>query len=66
MVAASTGWSVSGRNSRHGSARGSWRRRPRTPAHWIIVDGQWEIASLTAHIVASVRERLGDAPASAR
>ncbi|MGO9854075.1 MAG: dTMP kinase [Acidimicrobiales bacterium] len=36
------------------------------PGHWIIVDGQWEIASLTAHIVASVRERLGDAPASAR
>ena len=35
------------------------------PAHWIIVDGQREIAPLTAHIVASVRERLGDAPASA-
>ena len=36
------------------------------PGHWIIVDGQWEITSLTAHIVASVRERLGDVPASAR
>ena len=36
------------------------------PAHWLIVDGETEIAPLTAHIVASVRERLGDAPASAR
>ncbi len=36
------------------------------PAHWIIVDGQTEVAPLTAHIVASVRERLSDAPASAR
>ena len=36
------------------------------PAHWIIVDGETGIAALTTHIVASVRERLGDAPASAR
>jgi dTMP kinase len=36
------------------------------PAHWIIVDGETEVAALTAHIVASVRERLGDTPASAR
>ncbi len=36
------------------------------PAHWIIVDGQTESTPLTAHIVASVRARLGDAPASAR
>jgi dTMP kinase len=36
------------------------------PAHWIVVDGETEVAPLTAHIVASVRERLGDPPASAR
>ncbi len=36
------------------------------PEHWIIVDGETAVAPLTAHIVASVRERLGDAPASAR
>jgi dTMP kinase len=35
------------------------------PAHWIVVDGEMEMAPLTAHIVASVRERLGDPSASA-
>jgi len=35
------------------------------PVHWIIVDGEMEIAPLTAHIVASVRERLGDPSVSA-
>ncbi|HEX4434647.1 MAG TPA: dTMP kinase [Acidimicrobiales bacterium] len=33
------------------------------PAHWLVVDGTAEAAALTAHIVASVRDRLGDAPA---
>ncbi len=36
------------------------------PAHWVVVDGTAEVAALTAHIVASVRERLGDAPAGRR
>jgi dTMP kinase len=36
------------------------------PAHWIVVDGAAEVSALTAHIVASVRERLGDAPAPGR
>ncbi len=36
------------------------------PAHWVVVDGTATVAALTAHIVASVRERLGDAPAAAR
>jgi thymidylate kinase len=36
------------------------------PEHWIVVDGTLEIAALTAHILASVRERLGDAPAGRR
>ncbi len=36
------------------------------PEHWIVVDGETEIAPLTAHIVACVRERLGDGPASGR
>ena len=35
----------------------------RDPDHWLVVDGTAEVAALTAHIVASVRERLGDAPA---
>jgi dTMP kinase len=35
------------------------------PAHWVVVDGEMEMARLTAHIVASVRERLGDPSASA-
>jgi dTMP kinase len=34
----------------------------RDPRHWLIVDGTLEVAALTAHIVASVRDRLGDAP----
>jgi dTMP kinase len=33
------------------------------PAHWLVVDGTVEVTALTAHIVASVRDRLGDAPA---
>ena len=33
------------------------------PGHWLVVDGGAEVGALTAHIVASVRERLGDAPA---
>ncbi len=33
------------------------------PDHWIVVDGTLEVAALTAHIVALVHERLGDAPA---
>jgi dTMP kinase len=33
------------------------------PEHWIVVDGTLEVAALTAHILASVRERFGDAPA---
>ena len=36
------------------------------PAHWIVVDGEAEVGALTAHIVASVRDRLGDAPAPSR
>jgi dTMP kinase len=36
------------------------------PAHWVVVDGTAAVSALTAHIVASVRERLGDAPAAAR
>ena len=36
------------------------------PARWIVVDGEAEVGALTAHIVASVRDRLGDAPASSR
>jgi dTMP kinase len=36
------------------------------PAHWLVVDGTVEVAALTAHIVASVRDRLGDAPAGRR
>jgi dTMP kinase len=33
------------------------------PARWIVVDGEAEVGALTAHIVASVRDRLGDVPA---
>ena len=45
--------------------RGFLAQAAADPARWIIVDGEAEIAPLTAHIVASVRERLGDTPASA-
>jgi dTMP kinase len=38
----------------------------RDPDHWLVVDGTLEVAALTAHIVASVRERLGDAPPGRR
>jgi len=34
------------------------------PEHWLVVDGTAVADALTAHIVASVRERLGDAPAA--
>jgi dTMP kinase len=30
------------------------------PAHWVVVDGTADVPALTAHIVAIVRERLGD------
>ncbi len=33
------------------------------PDHWIVVDGSLDVAALTAHMVALVHERLGDAPA---
>jgi dTMP kinase len=36
------------------------------PEHWIVVDGTLEVSALTAHILASVRERFGDAPAGRR
>ena len=36
------------------------------PEHWLVVDGTEDVAALTARIVASVRERLGDAPAARR
>jgi dTMP kinase len=36
------------------------------PEHWLVVDGTQEAAVLTARIVASVHERLGDAPAAGR
>jgi dTMP kinase len=36
------------------------------PGRWVVVDGTADVAALTAHIVASVRERLGDAPAAGR
>ena len=36
------------------------------PARWLVVDGGADIATVTAHIVASVRERFGDAPVSGR
>jgi dTMP kinase len=36
------------------------------PEHWIVVDGTLEAAALTAHILATVRERLGDAPTGRR
>jgi dTMP kinase len=38
----------------------------RDPDRWLVVDGTLEVTALTAHIVASVRERLGDAPAGHR
>jgi dTMP kinase len=36
------------------------------PDRWLVVDGMLEVAALTAHMVACVRERLGDAPAGRR
>jgi dTMP kinase len=36
------------------------------PGRWIVVEGETEVERLTAHIVASVRERFGEAPARAR
>jgi dTMP kinase len=36
------------------------------PAHWAVVDGTADAASLTAHIVATVRDHLGDPPGPAR
>jgi dTMP kinase len=34
--------------------------------HWLVVDGTMEATALTAHIVASVRDRWDDAPAADR
>jgi dTMP kinase len=36
------------------------------PSHWLVVDGTVEVRALTAHIVASVRDRFDDAPAAGR
>jgi dTMP kinase len=36
------------------------------PSRWIVVDGETEAGSLTAHILEAVRDRLGDAPAVRR
>jgi dTMP kinase len=36
------------------------------PSHWLVVDGTVEARALTAHIVASVRDRFDDAPAAGR
>jgi dTMP kinase len=36
------------------------------PARWVVVDGTAEVAALAAHIVTSVRARLGEAPAATR
>jgi dTMP kinase len=36
------------------------------PEHWVVVDGTEDEVTLTAHIVAAVRERLGDPPAGGR
>ena len=32
------------------------------PEHWLVVDGAAEVATVTAHIVAAVRDRFDDAP----
>jgi len=36
------------------------------PDRWLVVDGTLDVAALTAHMVACVRERLGGAPAGRR
>jgi dTMP kinase len=36
------------------------------PSHWLVVDGEMPPDELTAHIVAAVRTRLGEAPAASR
>jgi dTMP kinase len=36
------------------------------PARWLVVDGGADVETVAAHIVASVRERFGDAPAPSR
>jgi dTMP kinase len=36
------------------------------PAHWLVVDGSADVETVAAHIVASVRERFGDASAPGR
>jgi dTMP kinase len=36
------------------------------PAHWVVVDGAADAATVTAHIVGSVRDRLGDVPTAGR
>jgi dTMP kinase len=32
------------------------------PGHWVVVDGRLDVPALTAHIVAAVHARFGDAP----
>ena len=46
--------------------RGFLEQAMADPGHWLVVDGTTEPSALTAHIVASVRDRLGDAPAASR
>jgi dTMP kinase len=36
------------------------------PEHWLVVDGDADAEAVTAHIVASVRSRLGDGPGGDR
>ena len=36
------------------------------PEHWLVVDGDADADTVTTHIVASVRERLGDVPGGDR
>ena len=36
------------------------------PEHWLVVDGEPDADAVTAHIVASVRARFGDAPVGDR
>jgi dTMP kinase len=46
--------------------RGFLAQAAADPARWLVVDGSAEVEVLTAHIVTSVRERLGERAARAR
>ncbi len=46
--------------------RGFLAQAAEDPAHWLVVDGSADVETVAAHIVASVRERLGEAPARGR